>query len=159
MFKEMCKLLCFKKTHTTPFHPHCAGQGERKNRTLIELHALNVKNHKDKWDLNLGLFLMSYRSALQSSNGHSAHFFLFGREMRLPFDIMYRFPEIVETRSKSPNKVRKILKNADKRARDRLHLAHQRQQSYYDRCDHGAQFKVGNSVWLFNPIIQNGVVP
>ena len=63
------------------------------NRTLIELLALNIGNPTENWDLNLGLVLIAYRSAVQSSTGFTPHFMLFGREMRLPLDVMYRPPE------------------------------------------------------------------
>ena len=159
LFKELCKMLNIKKTRTTPYHPQCDGQVERMNRTLIELLALNVENPTENWDLNLGLVLMSYRSAVQSSTGHTPYFMLFGREMRLPLDIMYRPPEIEHTRSEYPNEVRKVLEHAYERARDRLHMAHERQKDYYDRRGHGSRFKVGDSVWLYSPVVGKGVAP
>ena len=63
------------------------------NRTLIELLALNVTNPTENYDLNLGLVLIAYRSAVQSSTGFTPHFILFGRKMRLPLDVMYRPPK------------------------------------------------------------------
>ena len=75
------------------------------NRTLIELLALNVVNPTENWALNLGLVLIAYRSAVQSSTGFTPHFMLFGREMRLPLDIMYRLPEASHSRFDYPNEV------------------------------------------------------
>ena len=57
---------------------------------------------------------------------------LFGREMRLPLDIMYRQPEASHSRFDYSNEVRKTLADAYERARERLHLAHKRQKDYYD---------------------------
>ena len=62
------------------------------NRTIIELLKLNVANPTDNWDLELGLCLMAYRSAVQSSTGYTSYYLLYGKEMRLPLDIMYRPP-------------------------------------------------------------------
>ena len=133
MFKELFQLLNIKKTLTSPFHPQCDGQVERMNRTLIELLALNVANPNENWDLNLGLVLIAYRSAVQSSTGFTSHFMLFGREMRLPLDVMYRPPEASHARFEYPNELCKTLANAYKQAKERLHLAHKRQNDYYDR--------------------------
>jgi hypothetical protein len=94
------------------------------NRTLIELLALNVANPTENWDLSLGVEIIAYRSAVQSVTGFTPHFMLFGCEMRLPLDIMYRPPEATFTRFDYPNEVRKTLTDAYERARERLHLAH-----------------------------------
>ena len=64
MFNKLFQLLNIKKTRTSPYHPQCDGQVERMNRTLIELLALNVANPSENWDLNLGLVLIAYRSAV-----------------------------------------------------------------------------------------------
>ena len=74
MFKELFQLLNIKKTRTSPYHPQCDGQVERINHTLIELLALNVANPTENWDLNLGIVLIAYRSAVQSSTGITPHF-------------------------------------------------------------------------------------
>ena len=59
------------------------------NRTLIDTIALIAKDEKDNWDLRIGLALLAIRSAVQSSTGFSPHFLMFGREMRLPADLVY----------------------------------------------------------------------
>ena len=92
LFKEICKLLGNAKTRTSPYHPQCDGQVERMNRNIIELLTLNVKNFTENWDLKIGLLLMAYRSAVQSSTGFTSYYLLYGKEMRLPLDIIYRPP-------------------------------------------------------------------
>ena len=84
---------------------------------------------------------------------------LFIREMRLSFDIMYRPFEASHSRFDYPNEVRKTLADAYERARERLHLAHKRQKDYYDRRMSGLQFSTGDSVWLWSPVVENGVAP
>ena len=140
MFSELFQLLNIKKTRTSSYHPQCDGQVERMNRTLIELLALNVANPTENWDLNLGLVLIAYRSAVQSSTGFTPYFMLFGREMRLPLDVMYRPPEAMYNRYEYPSEVRKTLTDAYERARERLQLAHKRQKDYYDRRMCGLRF-------------------
>ena len=99
LFKELCKMLGILKTRTSPYHPQCDGQVESMNRTIIEHLVLNTANPADTWDLNLGLALMAYRSEVQTSTGFTPHFLMYGREMRLPIDIMYRSPNQEVTRS------------------------------------------------------------
>ena len=124
MFNELFQLLNIKKTRTNSYHQQCDGHVERMNRTLIELLALNITNPTENWDLNLGLVLIAYRSAVQSSTGFTPHFMLFGRETRLPLEVMYRQPERTYTRYDYPSEVRKTLWEVYECARDRLHQAH-----------------------------------
>ena len=159
MFHELFQLNNIKKTRTSPYHPQCDGQVERMNRTLIELLALNVANPTENWDLKLGVVLIAYRSAVQSSTGFTPHFMLFGREMRLPLDVMYRPPEASYTRFDYPNEVRKTVAAAYERAIDRLHLGHKRQKDYYDRRMTMPTFRP----WQFSVVVEScrgkGVAP
>ena len=84
---------------------------------------------------------------------------LFGREMRLPLDVVYRPPEASLTRFDYPNEVRKTLVDAFERARERLHLAHKRQKDYYNRRMSGIRFAPGDLVWFWSPVVEKGVAP
>lgn len=129
------------------------------NRTLIDLLKLNVHDPTANWDLNIGLVLMSYRSAVLASTGFTPYFLLYGREMRLPLDIIYGPAERSTNRFDYAAEVRNTLENAYERARNRLNLAHKRQNNYYDRRTQGTRFKSGNSVWLWSPVLEKGVAP
>ena len=63
LFAEMCRLLCIKKTRTTPYHPQSEGMVERFNCTL-EAQLSKFADHKQKdWDEHIPFLLMAYRSA------------------------------------------------------------------------------------------------
>ena len=102
---------------------------------------------------------MAYRSAVQTSTGFTPYFLMYGREMRLPIDIMYRPPNPEISRSQYAQEVRETLQNAYKSAREKLHMAHQRQKDYYDRRTQGTRFNEGDSVWLWSPVPKKGVAP
>ena len=92
LFKELCQMLNIKMTRTTPYHEQCYGQVERINRMIIDLLKLNVRDATNNWYHNIGLTFMAYRSAVQASTGYTPYFLLYGREMRLPLDVIYRPP-------------------------------------------------------------------
>ena len=152
-------MLNIKKTRTTPYHPQFDGQVERMNRTIIDLLKLNVLDATNNWDLNIGLTLMAYRSAVQASTGYTPYFLLYGREMRLPLDVIYRPPERDQSRTEYAIEVRKTLDQAYNVARDKLQLAPKRQKDYYDRRTRGKRLKQGESVWLRTPVLEKGVAP
>ena len=159
LFKELCQMLNIKKTRTTPYHPQCDGQVERMNRTIIDLLKLNIRDPTNNWDMNIGLALMAYRSAVQTSTNYTPYFLLYGREMRLPLDVMYRPPERDQSRTEYAIEVRKTLDQAYEVTREHLKLAHKRQKDYYDRRTRGQRFKHGDSVWLHTPVLEKGVAP
>ena len=128
-------------------------------RTIIDLLKLNVSDATNNWDLNIGLALMAYRSAVQASTLYTPYFLLYEREMRLTLDVIYRPPERDQWRTEYAIEVRKTLAQAYDVARDYLQLAHKRQTDYYDRCTRGKRFKLGESVWLHTPVLEKGVAP
>ena len=126
---------------------------------IIELHSLNVHNPTDNWDLELGLTLMAYRSAVQILTGFTSHYLLFDREMRLQLDIIYRPPEKEQSHQAFVAKHREQLHRAYDTTRYRVHLAYQTQKDYYDRQTHGERSRVVDSVWLWSPVLEKGVTP
>ena len=84
---------------------------------------------------------------------------LYGREMRLPLDVMYRPPEREFTRGEYATTVCKTLEQTYETARNQLQLAHKRQKDYYDRRTKGARFQQGNLVWQWSPVPEKGVAP
>ena len=133
LFKEICKLLGIAKTRTSPYHLQCDGQVERINRTLIKLLSLNVPNPTDNWDLDLGLTLMAYRSADQSSTSLTPYFLLYGKEMRLALDIIYRLSSQDLSKTQYAQEIRRVFERVYDTARRKLQLSYKRQKDYYDR--------------------------
>ena len=88
VFKEITKILGIKKTRTTPYHPPSDGMVERMNRTLRNILSKLVNERKDDWGMWLPQALLSYRSTVHSLTGFSPHSLMFGRETRLPIDLV-----------------------------------------------------------------------
>ena len=86
---QLCQLLAIEKTHTTPYHPQSDGLIERFNRTLLSMLATCLEDHPNEWDQQLSKLCMVYNSSVQSTTGYSPYFLMFGRDARLPMDIIY----------------------------------------------------------------------
>ena len=154
MVEELCRLLQIKKSHTTPYHPQGDGLVERVNRTILDMLATVVKNHKD-WEPHLRATCMAYNTSIQSTTGQSPFFFMFGRRARIPVDLLCGTGETGECVSVNDfvsNKV-KILQKAYHQVQNRMGLQQDRQKEGYDRRRHGESFKEGDHVMLYNPVI------
>ena len=158
LLKETCELLGVKKTRTTPYHPQSDGMIERFNRTLLTMLSLAAVEDETHWDVKLPMLMMAYRSSQHETTGASPYSLMFGRELRLPVDLMFGLPE-TET---SPNtnqyalKLRERLENAYHHTREHTQAQQQRQKDLYDQRACGSPFKVDDLVWLHQPAVPRG---
>ncbi|GFW63770.1 retrovirus-related Pol polyprotein from transposon 412 [Trichonephila clavipes] len=88
----VCELLGIDKTKTTPLHPQSDGMVERFNRTILNNLSLMVSKNQQDWDQKVPLFLLAYRSAVHETTGYSPSQMLFGRDLRLPCDLLFGRP-------------------------------------------------------------------
>jgi transposase InsO family protein len=93
IFQEICKLLQIKKTRTTPLHPQSDGMVERLNRTIEAQLAIFVMDNQTDWDLHVPFLLMAYRSAIHDTTKCTPAELMFGRNLKLPVDLLYWRPE------------------------------------------------------------------
>ena len=157
LIKELCKTLQIRKTHTTPYHPQSDGLVERINRTIISMLATVVNDFGGEWEDHLPRVCFAYNTSQQESTGFTPFYLMFGRQARIPLDIMYQTP-VTEARNVSQYMwtLRKSLQDAYALARDNLQTASSRQKELYDGKIHGKPYKVGDLVWLHNPAMPRG---
>jgi transposase InsO family protein len=80
---------------TTPYYPQANGQVERFNRTLINSVSIYAESHEGSWFKYLNGLSWAYNTSLHTVTGFSPYYLMFGREPRLPIDIMEgRFQDI-----------------------------------------------------------------
>ena len=84
---QLCQSLLIEKT--TSYHPQSDGLVERFNRTLLNMISTCPMEHPSDWDLYLSKLCLAYNSSVQSTTGYSPLFLMFGREARLPIDLIY----------------------------------------------------------------------
>jgi hypothetical protein len=92
LLQEILQRLGVSKTRTFPLHPQLDGMVERYIKT-VEQHLRKVvaSNLKD-WDAMLPLFLLAYRASMYDTTGFTPASLLFGRELRLPSDLLFGTP-------------------------------------------------------------------
>ena len=146
--KEKKGKLGIVKTQTTSYHPQSNGLTERVNKTLVNALRTAVQENVYTWDLMLPHVLLS--------TGFSPSMTLIGQEPRLPADIVVGLPEKHPTSESSSHHILDLLgslraEHENPRVKD--DASHTIQKDYYDTKVSGSYFKVGDIVWLLDPVI------
>ena len=123
-----------------------------------------VNDAQTDWDEFLPLCAMAYNSTVHSSTGYSPNFLMFGREFHLPISLILPAPDFVNSVGAEDEdhfvlRLKQALQTVYGLARENLQQAVKMQKSYHDRTEKHQSFKVGDSVWLYNPIRKKGRTP
>jgi hypothetical protein len=154
-FQDVCRILKIEKIHTTAYNPRGNGLVERFNKTLgSALKKSASANHKD-WDIRIPFILFAYRTSMQSSAKTSPFMLMYGREPKLPIDIMFEDPN--EEKIYDPEDYRKkmvdLSTKAREIARDSIQLEQVKSKHLADKGKFPLQnFKKGELVLLKNEI-------
>ena len=161
LIKEVCQLLGVTKTRTTPYHPQSDGLVERFNRTLLNMLSIAVEEDELSWDLHLPTLLLAYRTSIHETTGVTPFELMFGREPRVPVDVMFPSPDhSVIGSSSSPKKYADVLRASLSKSYERVRLyskkKQQHQKQFYDRGARGSPYQVGDIVSLHDPVVKKG---
>jgi hypothetical protein len=133
---------------------------EHYNKTIEEHLGKVVASHQRNWDERLHLFLLAYRASTHDTMGLTPASLVFGRELRLPCDLLCGVP---------PNKERPTtdyatglvdhLHDIHQYARQHLKLASKRIKTWYEKLANSTGYQKGNRVWLYRPTCKKGNSP
>ena len=161
LFANLLKKLEIDKTRTTAFHPQSNSVIERMNRTLLNMLAKCIDEDQKNWSVKLPYVLMAYRSSVHESNGLTPHYLVFGHEISLPLDLIYRPPpgttpfDVHDWVSQKEDALRLayelVRRNATNQQRRRNNL--------YNKRVHGPTYKGGENVLLHYPVAPVGKSP
>eukprot|EP00731_Ephydatia_muelleri_P016275 Em0009g699a len=134
LLQEICALLKIKKSRTSPYHPQGNGMVERFNRTLLDMLATTVSDNQANWEQCIRKVCFAYNSSVHSSTRFTPFFLMFGRQAKLPVDLMYGSSpqEVMLPVGEYVQNLRNTLQNAYALVRERLQVEHQRQKEFYD---------------------------
>ncbi|KXJ10888.1 Retrovirus-related Pol polyprotein from transposon 412 [Exaiptasia diaphana] len=150
------------KTRTTPLRPQSDGMVERLNRTLKNMLSKFVKDNVSDWDCHLPLLMMAYRSSVHETTGCSPSELMFGREIRLPVDLMFGAPESGKDLTNTCDYARSLqdkIRKVHGYAREHLTTESDRQKKKYNQRLNQKNYDRGAPVWFYNPKRRKGVSP
>ena len=157
LLAEVCKIMGIQKSRTTPYHPQCDGLVERWNRTLLQSLATSVSDHPENWDEFIQKICMAYNTSVHPTTGFTPFFLMFGRQAKLPVDLLYGTPEPDPL---PPSQYAATLKTAMGEAYEKVRTKTTRQLKHqsdlYNQKVHGNPYKVGDFVWVLFPQTPRG---
>jgi hypothetical protein len=115
--------------------------------------SIFVNENRNDWDDHLPYVMMAYRSSLQESTGCTPNMLFLGREITMPVDIMFGWPnqeeqvcpvEYVEWARHAANQAYEF-------ARKNLKKSTLRQARLYNRFSDVRSYEVGDWVWRWYP--------
>jgi hypothetical protein len=131
---------------TTPLHPQSDGMMERYIKTIEQLRKVFASHQRD-WDERVPLFLRAYSASTHDTTGLTPAKLMFGRELRLPCDLLFGVPPGKElpTTDYATDFV-DHLHDIHNYARQHLKLASDRMKTRQDKLANSAGYHEGDRV-------------
>lgn len=148
MFQEVCKILKINHITSTVAHPQTVGQIERYHRTLGHYLKMFTSDEKDDWDELIPFALFVYNTTKHSVTQYSPHFLLYGFDVEIPTNLKSN-PSPIYNYENYTSVMRNRLKTAHEIARKNTREKKELNKKYYDRNANTNQFKIGDSVLLW----------
>ena len=154
LFQELCRLMGVDKIRTSPYRPATNGNIERFHGTMHSMLAKLVSENQKDWDLRLPVVAFAYRTSVQEATKFTPFFLMYGREARLPADLIYGPPptqDELPTTAEYAGVLCDRLREAHALTRRHLGTAARRRKHQYDLRSRARSFDVGSWVWVFVP--------
>ncbi|CAK1602178.1 unnamed protein product [Parnassius mnemosyne] len=133
---------------------------ERFNQILERYLAKVVEKRQRDWDRHIHPFLLSYRSAVHESTSVTPAFANFGRELRLPVDLITEIPpDAQRSLTDFANDLRNKMNDIYEHVRQTGKQTSEKMKTRYDRKMNNKGFDECSLVWLHNPVRSKGKSP
>lgn len=108
---------------------------------------------------------MAYNTSVQSTTGYTPFYLMFGRQAKMPLDVMYGNPPSDDNQPILPSqtapsfasKLKSRLQEAYNRVRTRMSSKLDRQKEFYDEKAHGQPYEKDELVRVHSKVIPRGV--
>jgi len=152
LFHELCAILDINKLHTTPYHKECDGLSERLFRSVKKMLKCMVNFSHDNWDTLLPSIMISYNSCVHATTNFTPYELMFGRQMKLPIDLIFKQPhiEVPVSLDDYADRLRENLRNMFRIATENRDKRMAVAKTYYDRQVTAAKFAINDLVLVLN---------
>ena len=165
LFTSICSSLGIRNKNTSNYHPQ-ANMTERVNRNLKPMIAQYTQENPHSWDKHLSKLALSIRTSVNETTGDTPAFLNFGRDPKLPLDLLLTAPN--HNTPPIPTPLAPEIEEYKRHLHHQLHTAHHvanehnevrkiQQKQRYDRHTTRRSFIEGQLVWVTIPsVIKHG---
>jgi hypothetical protein len=161
LFQELCRWMGIEKVRTTPYKPSTNGMVERYHRTLNSILAKIIAANQRDWCERTPTAAAAYRASVHESTGFSPNFIMFGRENRMPVDLLCGCPPGDEEQYTSIDEVvahrQEMTREVYEAVRVHLGQAAERRKDQYNMKVKDTRFVEGTWVWYLYPRRRVGI--
>ena len=150
LFQSLMKMFGVKKLRTTGYNPRANGLTEKANEFIKNYLASYVNYSDQEWDLWCREAAYAYNSSVHSSTGFTPAKLMFGRDYRVPLDVLYNVRNDSHAFT-TVSQYERTLQNLYEIARQNMEARQVAAATYYDKKVLDDELKVGESVFVFAP--------
>ena len=150
LFQSLMKMFSVKKLRTTGYNPRANGLTEKGNEFIKNYLASYVNYSNIEWDLWCREAAYAYNSSVHSSTGFTPAKLMFGRDYRVPMDVLYNVRNDSHAFT-TVSQYEQTLQNLYEIARQNMEIRQIAAATYYDKKVLDDELKVGENVLVFAP--------
>ena len=106
VMQQLCNIFQVKHIHILPYRPQSNGLTERLNRSILAIMKTLVPDNDHNWDDKVHSIQSSINSSYHATLGDIPHFVVYGRDKRLPYDLLNSTPQPLYTDNYIPTMIR-----------------------------------------------------
>ena len=151
--ENLCHMAGIEQSRTTPYHPIGNGQVERFNRTLLGMLGTMEPIQKMDWKTYVPSLVHACNCTKHESTEYSPFFLMFGRQPRLPVDLLLGSAGDLEdgtTYEDYVHSLRDRLRFAYDLAASHVDKAQKSQKQRYDLKARSNRVVIGDRVLIFS---------
>ena len=149
VLRELNKILGITHTVTTAYRPQSNGTCERLNGTIIDrIRTLNPRE-KPRWHMHLDILILAYNSTVHESIGISPFYAMFGRQPKIPLDLLVKLPD---PDLNPPTSVKSFASNRQHELKDSFELMTKNIEKRRERSKINFDNKIKNHIAIFKRV-------
>ena len=147
---SICELLHIHKTQSTSYRPSGNVKVERFNKTIMAAVRCFIDKKQGLWDKYLAQINGAIRASVNRSTGFTPNRLMLGREVNLPADLVFPFPQQPNTNTlpEYVSELEQTLKQTHKMAREVLKTTQKIMKKNYDLRVSAKKYKLGDPIYL-----------
>lgn len=150
--RELCALIGADKVRTTPYHPR-GNPVERFNRTLLSMLGTLDEKDKHHWRDFVKPLVHAYNCTRNDTTGYSPYELMFGRQAKLPIDLVFGISPSSgthKTHSEYVKKLRERLQESYELAVENSRKINAKNKARFDLKVRAAELVPGDRVLVRN---------